>query len=60
MSDIGDILQSLTGQHIPGGCDDCNAYQTVHSQHGIYVINVCHDDTCPTWQQIQARRQATS
>jgi hypothetical protein len=39
-SDIDDILQSLAGQHIPGGCDDCDAYQTVHSQDGIHVINV--------------------
>ncbi len=60
MSDIGDILQSLTGQRIPGGCDECDAYQEITRQHGIHVINVCHDDTCPTWRQIKARRQATS
>jgi len=37
----------LADLQIPGGCDDCDAYQTV-TQHGqITLIEVHHDDTCP-------------
>ena len=41
------VLDRLTGQRVPGGCDDCNAYQTVVKQDGIYVLTVHHDSTCP-------------
>jgi len=45
-------LEALTGRRIPGGCDDCSAYQTVKrlpaDQWGsVYVLTVHHDDTCP-------------
>lgn len=33
---------------MPGGCDDCNAYQTFREQEpGVYVLTVHHDDGCP-------------
>lgn len=33
---------------IPGGCDDCLAYQTFDkSQAPIFRITVHHDETCP-------------
>jgi hypothetical protein len=57
---ISDLFESMAGQRIPGGCDDCDAYQEMTKQHGIYVMTVHHDDTCPTWQQIRARRKAQS
>lgn len=42
------VLEHLTGHRLPGGCDDCDAYQTV-TQHGdgVYVLTVRHDETCP-------------
>jgi hypothetical protein len=41
-------LDAMTGHRIPGGCDDCDAYQTVtHADAGVYVLTVHHDDTCP-------------
>lgn len=41
-------LDALTARRLPGGCDDCDAYQTVDQQSpGFYVITVRHDDTCP-------------
>lgn len=42
------VLDQLTGHRIPGGCDTCDAYQTI-TQHtpGVYLLNVWHDDTCP-------------
>jgi hypothetical protein len=39
------------GVRIPGGCDDCDAYQTVNSTLApIYRITVHHDDTCPAFR----------
>jgi hypothetical protein len=45
-------LAALVGRKLPGGCDDCTAYQTV-AQHGpdFFVMTVHHDDTCPTLQR---------
>jgi hypothetical protein len=41
-------LEHLTGHRLPGGCDDCAAYQTVtRVADGLYVLTVHHDDTCP-------------
>lgn len=41
-------LEQLTGRRFPGGCDDCNAFQTVERvDAGLYVLTVHHDATCP-------------
>jgi hypothetical protein len=38
---------------IEGGCDTCNAYQTIKTnKNGIHQINIHHDDWCPTLQKI--------
>jgi len=34
-------------RRIPGGCKDCNAYQTAVLSDGIYHLTVHHDPTCP-------------
>lgn len=53
-----DLLQALAGQRIPGGCEDCAAYQTVDaSQAPVFAIRVHHDDTCPTYRRIKRRRK---
>lgn len=45
-----DELGALDGQRIPGGCDDCSAYQTIDaSQAPIYRVNVHHDESCPSY-----------
>ena len=43
-------LGHLDGQAWHGGCDDCDAVQTLHVVPGesIYLVHVQHDDTCPT------------
>lgn len=41
-------LDALLGQKVPGGCADCDAYQTMHEVDGVYVLGVHHDDWCPT------------
>jgi hypothetical protein len=55
---ISEILDGVFGARIPGGCDDGDAYQEMTKQHGMYVMNIHHDDTCPTWRRIQARCEA--
>lgn len=46
--DLGDFLGRFFGQQVPGGCDDCDAYQTVErDQYGIWHLTVHHDDGCP-------------
>jgi hypothetical protein len=41
-------LDNLAGRHLPGGCDDCDADQTVtQTSDGVYVLTVHHDDGCP-------------
>jgi hypothetical protein len=59
---LNEIFESIAGQRFEGGCDDCNAWQEMTRQHGIYVIEISHDDTCPFLAQHQAitRREATS
>lgn len=49
----------LDGAVIPGGCDTCNAEQRItQEQPGLWSIGIAHDDWCPTWRSIQARRAA--
>jgi hypothetical protein len=43
-------LAALDGQHIPGGCPDCHAYQTVTPiTEGAWEVTVHHDSWCPTF-----------
>jgi hypothetical protein len=41
-------LDAMTGRRLPGGCDDCAAYQVMsRCADGLYVLTVHHDPTCP-------------
>lgn len=41
-------LAPLTGRRLPGGCDDCDAYQVLsRCADNLYVLTVHHDETCP-------------
>lgn len=55
MSDwLNDLLSPIAGHRIPGGCDDCDAYQIAHRDvAGMWQLTVRHDDTCPTWRRIR-------
>jgi hypothetical protein len=45
---IRDLLRSLIPKVVPGGCDACDAYQTMDEAHpGVFVSTVHHDDDCP-------------
>ena len=42
------IAASIGDQRIPGGCDDCDAFQTLTKQSdSIFSVTVHHDATCP-------------
>jgi len=57
MSSPGELLTSCLGRQIPGGCDDCDAYQTVTAETaGVWTLHVHHDETCPTWRAIRRAR----
>jgi hypothetical protein len=49
---LNDLLAPLDGARIPGGCDDCDAYQivvaTAGGMRGVSAIQIYHDDWCPT------------
>ena len=46
--DLPAALRALTGRRIPGGCDDCDAYQELEeASPGVFVNTVRHDDGCP-------------
>jgi hypothetical protein len=50
----GDEAGSLDGLHIPGGCLDCDAYQTVDSTRApLYFLTVHHDETCPAYRAME-------
>lgn len=41
-------LEPMVGRRLPGGCDDCTAYQVLsRCADDLYVLTVHHDDTCP-------------
>lgn len=47
-TDLAAMLGPLDGDRIPGGCDTCDAYQTVHPlTAGVWSLTVHHDDWCP-------------
>jgi hypothetical protein len=45
---LDNATAALSGQRVPGGCDTCDAYQTLRrAGEGVYLIAVHHDDWCP-------------
>lgn len=44
------LIRSQDGAKIPGGCEQCDAYQTVQSDYygpDLHRLAVHHDDWCP-------------
>lgn len=40
-------FSALVGHKIPGGCDECDAFQTVTEESvGVWSLVVHHDDDC--------------
>jgi hypothetical protein len=56
---ITNMFGALDGAEIPGGCDDCDAYQTVRPiTAGGWSLTTHHDDWCPWWTTYRRRRTA--
>ncbi len=54
-SQFAAMLGPLDGAEIPGGCDTCDATQTVAPlAPGVWEIRVGHDDRCPTLRRLEA------
>lgn len=52
-----DVLGPLDGAQVPGGCADCDAYQTVTAlAEGVWSVTVHHDPDCPTFAAMEAHR----
>jgi hypothetical protein len=51
-------LGSLDGADIPGGCDECEAYQTAHVEApGVWIVEVHHGADCPAWLEMQSKQE---
>ena len=47
------MFEALLNQRIPGGCEDCDAYQVMTTDgSGVYVLEVRHDDSCPYLRRV--------
>lgn len=52
-------LSHLPGLRLPGGCPDCDAYQTFTQDPeapGVIHLTVHHDDHCPALARKARRR----
>ena len=50
MSAIDDLFGDLEDEPLRGGCDRCNAYQTMKADpvhDGIFYLEIHHDACCP-------------
>ncbi|HEY5304559.1 MAG TPA: hypothetical protein VIJ86_10940 [Acidimicrobiales bacterium] len=48
MTSPDDLFKSLEGSEIPGGCDQCDAFQrTSEVIPGVWSVTIVHDDDCP-------------
>lgn len=54
---VARMLGPLEGARIPGGCDHCDAYQTVVPlEAGVWSLNTHHDDWCPFLAEHESKR----
>lgn len=51
---VAAILGPLDGARVAGGCDHCDAYQTVQPRTaGVWDLYVHHDDSCPVLRYVE-------
>jgi hypothetical protein len=56
---LRELVRQLDGAQIYGGCEECDAYQTMDEdpEHpGIIHIRIHHDDFCPFLARITERK----
>jgi hypothetical protein len=52
---LEDLFSQIEDEPIPGGCDRCDAFQTLDViEDGVYVLTVHHDDWCPVLRAMKA------
>jgi hypothetical protein len=52
---IVELFEAVAGQHLPGGCDRCDAFQVVTMLgSGLASLVVHHDDDCPALRALAA------
>lgn len=46
---LDELVDVLNGRRIAGGCDHCDAYQTMRRDElvGVFRLSTHHDDWCP-------------
>jgi hypothetical protein len=55
MSDLDDIFGEFHDRAVPGGCDSCNAFQTVETvRPGVHIIHINHDAWCVAYRSMNA------
>jgi hypothetical protein len=55
MSALDDLFRKTEGRQIPGGCDQCDAYQVVETlSPGVHALNIHHEDDCPVLRASKA------
>jgi hypothetical protein len=55
VSALDDLFSQTEDMPIPGGCDRCDAYQTMTvAAPGIYSLTINHDDWCPFLRSMSA------
>lgn len=55
MTPLEVLFSQIEDQPIPGGCDQCAAYQTVVTlAPGVHSLTVHHDDWCPVLRAMKA------
>ncbi len=51
MTYIDDLMAAFDGAQIPGGCDECNAYQSIRANAygypGAHAVTTHQDNRCP-------------
>jgi hypothetical protein len=57
MTAIDRLLGPFDGERVAGGCDHCDADQSVEPvQAGVWVVHVFHDGECPTLRALGHQR----
>lgn len=54
--DLGEVFRAMEGVRVPGGCEHCDAYQTIEANYwGSRIHRICvhHDDWCPVLSKMQ-------
>lgn len=58
---VSDFIAAMDGARIPGGCDQCGAYQVVRARayghRNVHMVTVHHDDWCPVLAAIEKARR---